>query len=894
MKPPYSASILILEDEAIVALELEMRLQAMGYQTIGPVTSLDDAIKAVAQHQPDLILADIHIGGQADGIDVVTRINKDMHCPAVYLTALTDTSTLDRAIESAPYGYLIKPFREAELNATIRMALHRAKLEQKLRAREQQLAEAQRIGNMGHFMFDPLGGQSEWAEQTVALFGITQKEFRADPVNAFVSKIHPDDKPKVFAEYRKLSRQPKQGATTFRILLPDGTPRFVRVWAESLRSPQGQITISGVVQDATEQIDAETALEEWRTRKALAHELSGDGEWEWDIETGKVYYSKRWKALLGYSEHQISDRWEECTLRVHPDDKPRFDRMLEQHLRGETAAFVCELRMRTKFETYCWVLKRGKVSRRDELGRALRMVGSHTEITALKRAEELARSAHARFDALFRHSPDAMVVVDSVGNIQIANRTVHTLLGWDPLELIGQPVEILAPEALRKKHHEKRSHFDNSETTIRNMVERGPVSAQTKDGREIAVEINLSPVEIEGESLVIASIRDVSKRLAAEKKLQEREAQLQQTQRLEAVGRLAGGIAHDFNNLLTVILGMGGYLQHQVIDNPKATNLLRDIIDAGERAAALTKQLLTFARKHPGEPKVIDLNEKLDGMLRLLRRTVGVEVTLVSDLENGLWPVQTNPSGFEQIIFNLIINARDAMPHGGTVTVSTKNIFHDLNGASQSKCVQLTISDSGVGMTEEVIAHAFEPFFTTKGPGKGTGLGLATVYGVVHQAGGEVTVQSKPGLGTTFVIRLPIAFSSSRSDSVAPPVLKAGPEIILLVEDDDKVRQVHSQMLTEAGYQVVQANNGANARDIFSKQRVDLVLTDVSMPIVGGLRLAEIVTEHQPGTPILFISGFVENIELLEKYGPVLSKPVKPSQLIRTVQQMLTPLKPER
>ncbi len=392
--------------------------------------------------------------------------------------------------------------------------------------------------------------------------------------------------------------------------------------------------------------------------------------------------------------------------------------------------------------------------------------------------------------------------------------------------------------------------------------------------------------------------RELEADMAARRRLEE---QLVQAQKMEAVGRLAGGIAHDFNNLLTAILANADLAQSGFAPGDVRREEISAIKDAAERAAGLTRQLLAFARKQRIQPTIVDLNALLLNLDRLLRRLIAEDIELVTVPHAGLWLVRVDPTQFEQVIVNLAVNARDAMPRGGRLAIECENVTCPLPHAGPADSdippgdyVQLTISDTGSGMSEETLTHIFEPFFTTKDVGQGSGLGLATVYGVVTQAGGYVTAASAPGRGSNFRILLPRASGQlpAATGTTQPPVVRGGRETILLVEDEPLVREVAVRTLRNQGYQVLPAINGSEALAISTSHNepIHLLLTDVVMPLMNGRELAERVRRQRPEIPVMFMSGYSDDWQQAD--GPqsrsgFLPKPFSPSELAVRVRVLL-------
>ncbi len=414
-----------------------------------------------------------------------------------------------------------------------------------------------------------------------------------------------------------------------------------------------------------------------------------------------------------------------------------------------------------------------------------------------------------------------------------------------------------------------------------------------RDGTEIPVsQVIVAHRDAQGAVRFLSTVaRDLTERIGLE-------TQLIRAQRLEAVGQLAGGIAHDFNNLLTIILGQSRLTLDALDDEHPARAGLDEVLEAADRAAGLTRQLLAFARRQRVEPRVVDLNVLVLRMERMLRRLIGADITLLTRCDESLYPVRIDPGQFEQLLANLVVNARDAMPDGGRLTIETMNIeltadqIHPDWPLSPGACVRVSVTDTGIGMDEATLAHIFEPFFTTKGIEKGTGLGLATCYGIAAQAGGAITVESRPGAGARFLVLLPPA--SEPVDEV--DAVRAdgggfvGHGIVLVVEDEPAVRYLVQRILEDHGYEVLLAADGAAALDLAERRghRLDLVITDMVMPEMSGPQLIDRLRSAGCTAKVLFMSGY--STEPLPAAGTAfLAKPFSPAQLARQVQTLLSP-----
>ncbi len=400
----------------------------------------------------------------------------------------------------------------------------------------------------------------------------------------------------------------------------------------------------------------------------------------------------------------------------------------------------------------------------------------------------------------------------------------------------------------------------------------------------------------------VGTITDITERKQAEEALRQSEEQLRQAQKMEAVGRLAGGVAHDFNNLLMVMRGYGELLLNQLDANDPLRRNAEEIQKAAERATALTQQLLAFSRKQVLQPKVLDLNAVVTEVEKMLRRLIGEDIELTAVLDLALGRVKADPGQIEQIILNLAVNARDAMPQGGRLTLKTANVTLDQAyvrqhlGATPGPYVLLAVSDTGVGMDAETRSHIFEPFFTTKGAGKGTGLGLSTVYGIVKQSGGTIWVESAPGRGTTFEIYLPLveeATANGELHPALPPPTPGGTETILVVEDEMSVRKLAAEFLGSNGYRVLEAQDGAEALQVCEEHRapIHLLLTDVVMPGMSGRELAVRLVGARPEMKVIYVSGYTDDAIVqhgVREEGTVfLQKPFSLDALARTVREAL-------
>jgi PAS domain S-box-containing protein len=522
-----------------------------------------------------------------------------------------------------------------------------------------------------------------------------------------------------------------------------------------------------------------------------------------------------------------------------------------------------------------------------EAGKAVGVQGIARNISERKQAEAALRMSEEKYRDLFEYANDVIYTHDLQGNFLSVNQKAEQITGYVRDEVVKLNIgQIIAPEyiELAKSSIIKKLNGESTNTVYE-------LEVICKDGSKRALEVNTRliyqgqrPVGVQG----IA--RDVSER----KQLEE---QLRQSQKMEAVGRLAGAVAHDFNNLLTAILGYSQLLLRRLDPNGPMRKELVEIEKAGQRAAALTNQLLAFSRKQVFQPQVLNLNLVVADIEKMLQRLIGEDIELRAILDPALGPTKADRGRIEQVIMNLVVNSRDAMPRGGQLTIYTANVeLDDVHiEAKPGSYIMLAVADTGSGMDKETQSHIFEPFFTTKEPGKGTGLGLSTVYGIVKQSGGYITCQSEPRQGTVFRIYLPRIEEPSERLEGQMPMSEAllGHETILLVEDDDAVRELTHQMLEMNGYAVLEASNAQDALSICRQRTlpIPLLITDVVMPLTNGPELVQQVLQLRPETKVLYISGYTDNPLALRSKAegslPLLQKPFTPEGLTRKVREIL-------
>jgi len=709
-------NILIVEDEAIIASVISGALKRFNYEVADILNSGEAAVAAALQKKPDLILMDIRLQGEMDGITAAEQIQKQMDIPIIYLTAYADEPTLERAKKTQPYGYIPKPFQEIELKTTIEMALYKHQFEVRLKESEARFRSLFENSQDVIYISDKTGNILEMNPAGLALFGYEREELLGTP--------------------------------------PD------HIYADP------------------------------RDRKAFSAQI------------------KNKKSLKDY-----------------------------------------ELRLRNKKGDIIYGLETANTMI-DKDGKAIGIQGIIRDVTEKRRREETLQLLQTAIDS----SSEAVVITDRTGDIVYTNPAFETISGYSALEALGKNMSFLKSDQFSEE-----SNKQMWDTLAGGNSWAGEFINQRKDGLLFHQRSIVSPVfDAEGS---ISHYVNIASDISKEKKLEE---QLVQAAKMDSLGRLASGIAHDFNNYLTII---NGYSEVLLFENEqdKNSDRLRVILQAGINASKLVGKILGFSRRQPAVPTVIDVNTTLKDLERMVRRLLGDGIDFRLLLHPDAGRIRIDPMQIEQVLINLVINARDAMPAGGRLTLESVPLHVDdalaaeRPGLSTGEYTAIRVRDSGTGMEPQVLARIFEPFFTTKPAGEGTGLGLASVFGIVSQNGGAVWAESEPGLGSTFSVLLPRSIEATVQSTAPIAGQRFDGRTVLLVEDEQDIRELMREILESLGMKVHAAPDGKQAMATAEKMAgIDLLFCDVVLPDISGVQVAERIQKLHPGAAVIFSSGHSE------------------------------------
>ena len=756
---------------------------------------------------------------------------------------------------------------------------------------QQWLELAQKAGlRIGLWDWDVVANTVTWSDETYRQTGLTRDSFSGRLEDA-VATIHPDDRARVEEAIQKVLAEGTDYATQYRLVRPDGTICWIEAYGVVIRNDSSTHML-GMGIEVTNLKKAQQSSRESEEKYLLLLNSAAEGIYGLDLEGRCTFCNPACLRLLGYQtpEDLLGKNMHALVHHTRADGTPSSEKAsgIYAAVRAGKASHVAEaLQWRadgTNFLATYWSHPMYKA------GTLVGAVVSFLDISKQRRSEQALRASEEKYRELIENATYGIFRSDWKGNFLDVNPALVAMLGYtSKAELMTRNLD----SDIYENPADRVSILSMFET--RGRVDSAEANWKRKDGQ--AISVRTSGRQVRGKDGQVnhfeVIVEDITKRRSLEE-------QLRQAQKMEAVGLLAGGISHDFNNHLGVILGNADLL----LENPQSDKLqhyAEEIKKAAKRAAQLTRQLLAFSRIQVLQPALLDLNAVVGDIAKILRRIIGEDVQIVIEGETNLASIRADHGQVEQILMNLATNSRDAMPSGGTFTIRTENAELGPDDVARypyvqpGRYVRLSVSDTGLGMSEEVQSHAFEPFFTTKPQGRGTGLGLATVYGIVKQSGGYLWISSALGKGATFDIYLP------RVDEAAPALVGGlevhseypkGTETILLLEDEESLREVTCEMLAAGGYSVLQAGRGGQAIELAqqSKGIIHLMVSDVVLPDMSGPSAVEAVQALHPETKVLFVSGYAEvpvAQKLIAEGAILLQKPVSRRDLMRQVGEIL-------
>lgn len=770
----------------------------------------------------------------------------------------------------------------------------RKQLENDLRESEKRLQLALTAAGMGVWEWNVQTDEVYWSPECLSVLETSEP---ARYLSDFQKSLHPDDVEMMMSEAGKAIEHHSIYEAEFRFINPQGDLLWLANRGIAEYDDSGiPARVIGTVLDITERKQAEKELRESEENFRALVQATTQVVWTMHPNGDGENTTQWWLDLTGQTAEEATNLgWLNA---VHPDDRERTSSAWQKSFK-DRILFDTVYRVLTVTGEYRYYAVRS-VPVFDEAGNFRQWIGTFTDITERKTVEEKLRESEARLQL----SQQAARVGTWEWNLEtgetIWSDGIWLLIGLKPGEIESNYenwAKFINPEDVKSMEDALQRAIKGTEvlnSEFRIITNDGRILWLASKGRVIRNE------EGKAERLLGVNI-DITERKQAEEDLRKSEEKLRQAQKLESIGRLAGGIAHDFNNMLTAINGYSDLsLRRLPADNP-VRGYIEEIKKAGERSAALTHQLLAFSRRQILQPKVLNINQVLSETTVMLQRLIGEDIHLVSALSSDIGQIEADPGQISQVIMNLVVNSRDAMPSGGIITIETENVYLDEEFVNQNPDVKigdyvlLAVSDTGSGIKQDMLELIFEPFYTTKEIGKGTGLGLATVYGIVKQSGGCINVKSTVNKGTTFEIYLPRIEQKEEKlkENVLSEKLLQGTETILIVEDEHMVRRLTKQILESYNYNVIEAENGEEALEVCEiiGNEIDLLLSDIVMPKMGGYELAKILLEDYPQMKILFTSGYTEESIIKNHFSDAktnfIHKPYDPDTLALKVREIL-------
>ncbi len=759
----------------------------------------------------------------------------------------------------------------------------RKKMEGEIRSSVARLKEAQRVARIGSWQLDLLTNQLSWSDEVYRMFEIEPEEFGGS-YEVFLDLVHPEDRERVNRAYVDSLAHKTPFEMTHRVQFPDGRIKYVHQrWEHSCDAVGVVLRSVGTAQDVTELTQVRLRLESERAQLRTLVETIPDLIWLKDPDGVFLTCNPRFESFFGAKKADIVGKTDYDFVAAGLAD---FFRENDRKAMAAGKPSINEEWVTFADDGHRELLETIKTPMYGSDGSLIGVLGIARNITAARRTEE----SHKLLATAIEQAAEAVLITDPKGIIQYVNPAKERISGYSREALLGKN-----PRILKSGEHDQDFYRNLWATISAGDVWSGRLVNRTKDGRLCHEEATISPVKDASGKIVnyVAVKRDITEHLELSK-------QLQQAQKMEAIGTLAGGIAHDFNNLLQVTLGYSELLLSEKSNKDPDYADLQKIHQAARSGAELVTNLLTFSRKNEPQPIAMDLNKKIRHVEKLLRRTIPKMIDIRTDLADDLVRINADPAQIEQVLMNLVVNAKDAMGEQGSLTMRTETVTLDEEycgfhvEATPGDYVLLSVSDTGQGMDTETLRHIFEPFYTTKDLGRGTGLGLAMVYGIVKQHGGLIDCFSEVGEGTTFKIYFPALPSEEEPAVDKTGIMPAfGTETVMLVDDEEFVRELGARILTKQGYTVLQAANGKEAVDLFKREqsRISLVILDLIMPEMGGKDCLKSILGLDPHVKALIASGYSADTSTKECIGlgakGFIAKPFRFKELLQQVRNAL-------
>ena len=852
-----TARILIVEDNRIVAEDIKQTLVKLGYTVSGIATSGKKALALVKTVPVDIALMDINLGKGINGISVAEQFNKEYQIPVIYLTAHADRKTIDRAKKTEPFGYLVKPFGDQELQSTVEVALYKYQANIRVKKNEQWLGTILRSIGDGVITTDRHGNVNYLNPVAETLTGWKSSDAVGNPLETVFHIVDEVSRNRIDNRVEKILQTDGTVDPAGQTLLisKNGGALPVKESGSPIVMENGEITgVVIVFQDDTKNKAAEQALraseEKYRTfvENFQGIAFRGYEDLSIDFMTGNV------ESITGYTDLDFISGKVSYKDLIHPDDRERVNRAVNTFMSARATSDHREYRIIDKNGHTRWVS--GNISKIQISDDDIRVDGTIQDITERKTAESQIRLLKTAVE----QSVESICITDTRGRIEYINAAFETVSGYSQKELIG-----LSPSILKSGKHTKDFYADLWQTLTRKQIWTGIFINKKKDGTLYHEKASVSPVLDNNREVThyIAVKRDITEEMAKEK-------MLRQSQKMESIGTLAGGIAHDFNNILSPILGFSQLSMGSVEKGSVLEDNLNEITKAAMRAKELVRQILTFARRSDEGISPIKINPVVKETLKFMRSSLPMNVDIQSDIGN-CDHVMADPTQIHQIVMNLCTNAFHALnDESGVIKVILKNIRikedddRNRHGLKPGSYVLLSVSDTGAGIASENVNMIFEPYFTTKASGEGTGLGLAVCQGAVKSMNGEIFVESTRDVGTCFTIYLPVSDPPSHSARamMGKEKIARGTESILFVDDEQIIAKMTKKILEGLDYTVTAKTSSVEAFSVFRSDpgKFDLVITDMAMPDMTGDVLVKKIKKIRSDVPVILCTGFSQKI----------------------------------